>query len=126
MAANLGIRAAFETLLQRPVFVPAHFKVMGAIGAALLARRHWRSEPQPTQFRGIRPIATFDCKPRSFVCGDCSFNCEVNELSIAGELVSRWGSRCGKWESLAVSSAEREASQEAPLRLLADEVIEVP
>jgi len=121
VAANKGIRAAFESLLNRRIYVPKHFKVMGAIGAALLARRYWNERPAPTQFRGIEAVATFECKPRSFICGDCSFNCEINELYISAELVSRWGSRCGKWDNLNTDSANRDASQEPPLSLVEDE-----
>jgi hypothetical protein len=124
VAANKGLRAAFETLLGRKIHVPRHFRVMGAIGAGLLARRRWNEQPSETEFRGVESVATFDCTPRSFICGDCSFNCEINELYISGELVSRWGSRCGKWDNLNNSSEDRGASQEPPLRLLDEEADE--
>jgi len=38
VAANAGIKAAFEKALKLPVTIPEHFNVMGAIGAAQLAR----------------------------------------------------------------------------------------
>ncbi|MDI6895250.1 MAG: acyl-CoA dehydratase activase [Bacillota bacterium] len=118
VAANVGIRAALETQLGIPIKVPRHFRVMGALGAALLARQDMTRTPRPSLFRGAERIATFSCVPRSFICRDCANLCEINELYIDGSLHSRWGSRCGKWEDLSLSSGGRDSSQEAPLRLL--------
>jgi activator of 2-hydroxyglutaryl-CoA dehydratase len=39
VAWNQSVVAAFETLLRRPITVPPHHDVSGAIGAALLAGR---------------------------------------------------------------------------------------
>ncbi|MGQ9512071.1 acyl-CoA dehydratase activase [Thermodesulfitimonas sp.] len=107
VAANIGMRAAFEQRLGMEIVVPGPFKVMGALGAALLAKRNYERRRQPSKFRGAASIASFTCVPRTFTCDDCPNNCEVNEVYIAGELVSRWGSRCGKWNNLSLSSADR-------------------
>ncbi|MHB9025947.1 MAG: acyl-CoA dehydratase activase [Armatimonadota bacterium] len=115
VAANVGMKAAFENLLKQPLIVPEHFKVMGAWGAALLARRHVGRTAAVTNFRGVDRIANFACLPRSFTCGDCSNICEISELYIDNDLVSRWGSRCGKWENLQASSEDRHEASEAPL-----------
>jgi predicted CoA-substrate-specific enzyme activase len=118
VAANVGMRAAFEHLLNQPLVVPEQFQVMGAWGAALLAKRRLQRTDEATSFRGIDRIATFVCQPRSFTCSDCSNSCEISELYIDGGLVSRWGSRCSKWENLALSSAECHEETEAPLGLV--------
>lgn len=115
VAANIGMRAAFEHLLHISLIVPEHFKVMGAWGAALLAKRRLQRNEELTRFRGVQHIASFDCQPRSFTCTDCSNNCEISEIYINGELVSRWGSRCAKWDSLSLSSANRCEETETPL-----------
>jgi predicted CoA-substrate-specific enzyme activase len=115
VAANVGMQAAFEHLLGIPLTVPAHFKVMGAWGAALLARKRLQRGGHATRFRGISRIAGFACAPRSFTCEDCSNNCEISELYIDDALASRWGSRCGKWDDLACSSSDRHTAVEAPL-----------
>lgn len=112
VAANVGLRAAFEALLGLPIIVPKHFRVMGALGAALLARERWLKYRMPTKFRGVAAIASFKCTPRSFLCNDCANNCEISELYVHGELVGRWGSRCGKWANLSLSSADREDQRE--------------
>lgn len=115
VAANVGMKAAFEHLLGQELIVPEHFKVMGAWGAALLAKRHMQRGGAPTQFRGVERIGNFTCQPRTFTCSDCTNNCEISELYIDDELISRWGSRCTKWDNLTVSSADRTEEREAPL-----------
>jgi predicted CoA-substrate-specific enzyme activase len=117
VAANVGMKAAFETLLGQPLVVPEHFKEMGAWGAALLAKRHIARTGDPTVFRGIDRIANFDCAPRSFTCRDCTNNCEISEIYLDGALTSRWGSRCAKWENLSVSSEDRHEEAETPLQV---------
>ncbi len=116
VAANVGIRAAFQKRLNLDIVVPEHFQVMGAFGAALLAKRNAERRRTPTNFRGAAYVAEFTCQPRTFSCADCPNNCEVNEFYIAGELVSRWGSRCGKWYNLSVSSSNRHEARETPLQ----------
>lgn len=114
VAANAGLRAAFEKMLGLKIIVPEEFKVMGALGAALIARNHSSVTDKPTQFKGSE-IATFECAPRTFICTDCANLCEINELYIEGKNVSRWGSKCGKWENLNLSSAGRTEELEIPL-----------
>lgn len=117
VAANVGMRAAFETLLGVEIIVPEYFSVMGALGAALIARGEWHRHRKPSAIRGIEQIATFECSPRSFICADCANDCEINELYIDGTLVSRWGSRCGKWDNLHLSSVQKHELREAALKL---------
>jgi predicted NodU family carbamoyl transferase len=114
VAANSGLKASFEKLLGMEVIVPPHFKVMGALGAALIAKSHAETTDAPTSFKGAE-IATFDCAPRTVVCTDCANQCEVNELYIERDIVSRWGSKCAKWENLGLSSESRSTEFESPL-----------
>ncbi len=100
VAANSGIKKALEEALSVELVVPEHFKVMGALGAALLAKQHHETQPeQPTNYRGTCSIAEFSCYPRGFTCEHCSNYCEINELYIRDELASRWGSRCTRWDT---------------------------
>lgn len=93
VAANQGVRHAFEKALNMPVAVPEYFLVMGAIGAALLARHHGNGK------------GTFDLdktinvsfRSRGFECGECPNNCEIVEAIRTGKVIARYGSRCGKW-----------------------------
>jgi len=94
VAANVGMKAAFERALEVEVTVPEHYDVMGAIGAALLARE---AAPEQTRFRGFGE-ARLEYAAGSFECGGCSNQCEIVEIKREGALVARWGGRCGKWE----------------------------
>ncbi len=106
VAANEGIRWALEKMLSLKLIVPEYYQVMGAWGAALLARRKMISGENPgSLFRGIDEISDSSYTPKGFICSSCANNCEISELYINGELVSRWGSRCGKWESLTEKAA---------------------
>lgn len=105
VAANAGIRKALEEKFGLPVTVPPHFKVMGAWGAALLAREKWMDNPSlETSFRGIARIATFAARSRGFQCRDCANSCEIQEILIDNRSAARWGSKCAKWEDLSRES----------------------
>lgn len=98
VAANHGIRIAFERALGCQMIIPEHFEVMGAIGAALLARDTMRQHPQATSFRGFK-ICNEQITTRSFDCDGCANQCEVVEMRQAGHLFACLGDQCGKWGS---------------------------
>jgi len=98
VAANAGIRAAFEKALGLKVIVPDYFSVMGAIGAALLAKAAVQEKKQ-TAFRGF-DVARLEYQATSFECQGCPNVCEIVNITVEGEVLARWGGRCGKWETL--------------------------
>ncbi len=98
VAANAGIRAAFEKALGVKVVVPQYFGVMGAIGAAMLAKSAVR-EKQETLFRGFG-VSEMECQASSFECQECPNLCEIVNIIADEEILARWGGRCGKWETL--------------------------
>lgn len=98
VAANVGIRAAFEKALGMKVIIPEYFSVMGAIGAALLARSAVK-EKQRTEFRGFT-VSELNYQASSFECQGCPNLCEIVNIAVEGEVLARWGGRCGKWETL--------------------------
>ncbi len=105
VAANIGIRWALEQLLGVDLVIPEHFKVMGAYGAALLARQRFlEGAVKKSVFRGASTVAESEYRPQGFICDGCANSCEISELYISGKLAGRWGSRCGKWESGATES----------------------
>ncbi len=97
VAANAGIKAAFERALGLAVTVPPHYDLMGAIGAAILAREAVRGA-RATRFRGFA-FAEQDFSSGSTVCSGCANQCEVVEVRQGAEVLARWGDRCGKWQS---------------------------
>lgn len=97
VAANAGIKAAFEKELGFAVKVPEHFEVMGALGAALLVRELKMESGGVTSFRGLR-LCDAEIAIDSFTCADCSNHCEVVTVLIGQERICGWGDRCGKWQ----------------------------
>jgi len=93
VAANAGVRKAFEEELGREIMVPEHFAVMGAIGAAILALEE---NPSNTNFKGF-DIADIGFATSSFMCDECPNRCEIVVIEEQGKVAARWGSRCGKW-----------------------------
>ncbi len=97
VAANAGMVRAFQELLALPVRVPPHYEVMGAIGAAMLARESMCHTGGQTRFKGFA-AGEIEYATRSFACSGCSTLCEVVEIRVGREVLGRWGGRCGKWE----------------------------
>lgn len=97
VAANKGIIAAFEKELGDKVIIPKYYNVMGAIGAAILAREEIEKTGRKTNFRGFMSLQT-EFEPSSFICSGCSNNCEVIKVSINGQVAAYWGDRCGMWQ----------------------------
>ncbi|MTV49293.1 2-hydroxyglutaryl-CoA dehydratase [Heliobacillus mobilis] len=114
VAANVGMRQAFEKALGHEIFIPEHHKVMGAVGSALLAQETVNRAGGLTQFKGFS-MSEEKIAANSWECGDCPNLCEVIEIQEAGQLLARWGDRCGKWEN-ALAVARSEAASEAQLQ----------
>ena len=98
VAANKGIIHAFEEQVAHSVIIPKYYNVMGAIGAALLAKNQLEESGGKTAFKG------FDCidlefTPKSFECSGCANACEVIKVLIDGKVAAMWGDKCGKWSS---------------------------
>lgn len=96
VAANVGIVAAFEKALNMKVTIPEHYDVMGAYGAALLALEAIKGIGRSTSFYGFG-IAGNNYAAKSRECTGCSNLCEVIEICSNGDVLARWGDRCGKW-----------------------------
>lgn len=96
VAANKGIVAAFEKELDHKVIVPENYGVMGAVGAAVLAKELIERSDNTTKFRGFE-CAELEFTPTSFICDGCDNACEVIKIIMDGKIVAMWGDRCGKW-----------------------------
>ena len=97
VAANIGMRKAFAKYLEQEIIVPEHFPVMGAIGAAILAKEEVAKSPRTSNFQSW-DISKMDFKTTGFECDGCSNICEIVEIYREDQLIARWGSRCRKWD----------------------------
>lgn len=88
VSKNIGVVKAFEAATGLKVIVDEFGHLMGAMGAAILAR----DSQEEREF-------TFDVKDISFItrgfdCGGCPNNCEIMYVLKEGELLDAWGNRC--------------------------------
>lgn len=100
VAANIGIKHAFEKALGLEITVPEYFNVMGAVGAALIARDAVK-RTGASHFKGFS-VSDVKYQARSFECKGCANCCEVIQFYQNGKVIARWGDRCGKWEAMVV------------------------
>ncbi len=104
-AYNDAVAAAFSGLLGKRIIVPPFNGVMGALGAALLAREKAMRKPGPSSFRGFA-VDQIDYEVFEFTCHGCSNSCQMQRFTINGEQ-SFWGDKCSERYRKAVR-AERE------------------
>ncbi len=93
-AYNDAVAAAFSSVLGQKIVVPPHNGVMGAIGAALLAREWARSGERKTRFRGLC-LERVPYSMREFTCPGCENYCNIQEFTVEGER-SYWGDQCSE------------------------------
>jgi len=111
VAANVGIVAAFKRELGKEIIIPEYYDVMGAYGAALIAKQKMQDSSQKTSFRGFG-IMDNEYAARSFECEGCSNMCEVIEIYLNGIAAARWGDRCGKWSLINTDGSSAKKSAE--------------
>jgi len=99
VAANVGIVAAFERALEKKVMIPKYHDVMGAFGAALIAKEKITGSNCLTNFYGFEAANNY-YTAKSIECNGCSNMCEVIEILANGDSIARWGDKCGKWSQL--------------------------
>jgi predicted CoA-substrate-specific enzyme activase len=95
VAANRAVVSAFEQVTGKPVTVPPHHEVTGAIGAAILALRGQNG--RLSAFKG------FDLSKRAytvttFQCAECANRCDIRRVVFEGEQPLFYGSRCEKYD----------------------------
>ncbi|MBU0765213.1 MAG: CoA activase [Bacteroidetes bacterium] len=102
---NKAVVSAFEKVTGKPIIVPPHYDVTGAIGAAILAQRNM-SPGQKTRFKGF-DISKVGYTMDKFTCRSklddkkqpCSNRCEIRRIKIEGERRPLfYGARCEKFE----------------------------
>jgi predicted CoA-substrate-specific enzyme activase len=101
---NPGIVRAFEEELAKPIIVPKHNAVMGALGMALYAS----STIGPSRFKGLENILQATYETRTFGCEACDSRCEIVEVNENGLPIAYWGGACDRWSRQTASWTPRE------------------
>ena len=97
VSKNTGVVAAFEEALGCEVTVDENGHLMGALGAAILARRS-RSR-RDFDFS----IEDTEFHTREAGCGRCPNNCEIICVYSGDRLIDAWGNRCERGAISAVA-----------------------
>jgi predicted CoA-substrate-specific enzyme activase len=96
VAANIGIRKAFEKYLEKPLIIPEHFGVMGAVGAAIISKEEMKKTKAQTKFKGLK-ISDLNFKTTSFRCKLCPNHCEIVQFFEDKKVIARFGDKCGRY-----------------------------
>lgn len=88
VSKNIGVVAAFERALGCHVTVDTNGHLMGAIGAAILARR---SDKRGEFDFAIEDMEFHTCEVN---CGHCPNHCEIICVYQGNRLIDAWGNRC--------------------------------
>ena len=91
-AYNHAVAAAFSAVTGKEIIVPPHNAVLGAIGAALLAKEKVTATGSETRFRGY-DMSAVDYTLREFTCKGCGNHCSIQEFKVEGEKTF-WGDKC--------------------------------
>jgi predicted CoA-substrate-specific enzyme activase len=83
-AYNDSVAAAFSMIIGTDIIVPPYNGVVGAIGAALLAREKMSATRAPSRFRGWN-LEQVDYTMREFTCKGCSNECDIRQFTIGDE-----------------------------------------
>jgi len=93
-AYNDAVAAAFSTILDKQVIVPPFNGIIGAIGAALLAKDKIDRTGSESTFRGFN-LENINYQLRSFTCKGCTNFCDIQEFNVEGEK-TYWGDKCSE------------------------------
>ena len=91
---NQAVLRAFEQIAGVEVTCPDIAGLMGAFGAALIARKHYKG--QPSSMLSLDEILSLTYTSVSRRCGGCSNNCLLTVLKFPGGRTHITGNRCEK------------------------------
>jgi len=102
-AFNKAVWSAFEKVTGKPVMVPDHHEVTGALGAASIAKERMDRMTEQTgrtpesTFRGFENLVHIEYTVESFTCEHCPNNCEIKKVQLPGSEPLYYGSRCDRY-----------------------------
>ncbi|MFA7485810.1 MAG: acyl-CoA dehydratase activase-related protein [Phycisphaerae bacterium] len=102
-AFNKAVWAAFEIITGKPIMVPDHHEVTGALGAASIAAEHMnkvaaeKSKLAESRFRGFDNLVNINYTVESFTCEHCSNTCEIKKVQLPDCEPLYYGSRCDRY-----------------------------
>ncbi len=100
VALNRAVVVALQYLTKAKITVPPHCEVLGAIGAAILAKKMYQGK---TNFVGFKRLKGRTYSLKSFECKGCANVCTVKMVEIEEEegITYYYGDRCQKYQKSA-------------------------
>jgi predicted nucleotide-binding protein (sugar kinase/HSP70/actin superfamily) len=95
--------AAFEEVVGKPVCVPDHHEVTGALGAAAIVAEYMQKRAREegkvltSTFRGFESLVSLKYTVESFTCEHCPNHCEIKKVQLPGADPLYYGSRCDRY-----------------------------
>ncbi len=97
-AFNKAVWSAFEQVTGKPIMVPDHHEVTGAIGAAAIAAEYMKNKGgRQSKFRGFESLVHIEYSVDSFTCEHCPNACEIKKVQLLGSEPLYYGSRCDRY-----------------------------
>ncbi len=90
VSKNIGVKTAFEKILNEKVITDENGHLMGALGCAILAMK--KNVERPFSFN----VSNSDFETKAVECKGCPNHCEVIVVKKDGEKLDSWGNRCDK------------------------------
>ena len=98
VSCNAGIKKAFEEEIGAEIKVPEHNTVMGAVGAAIIARE--AAGKNKSRFKGF-DAGLGKVHAEEFTCSGCGNSCQVVRLMDGDIQLGCFQDRCGRYQSIA-------------------------
>ncbi|MBF0170422.1 MAG: CoA activase, partial [Nitrospinae bacterium] len=111
VAWNKAVVAAFEAVTGKAIVVPPHHDVAGAVGAAIIARRHHERTglDTPSSFVGF-DLSARTWNVTTFECKACDNVCDISRVRFDRE-AHYYGARCDLFDGKAARSRREKGDQ---------------
>ena len=87
VSKNIGVKKAFEEILNTNIITDENGHLMGALGVAILSKKEKEID---FDFN----IIDYNYKTTSNFCNKCPNNCEIILVKKDNETIDSWGNRC--------------------------------
>ncbi len=94
VSKNIGVKKAFEKLLNQNILTDENGHLMGALGSAILSKKNVRDIPFDFS------ISKSDFNTVASECMGCPNHCEIIKVIKDGLKIDSWGNRCNNGEVL--------------------------
>jgi len=90
VSKNIGVKKAFENILNKEILTDENGHLMGALGSAILSMKN----PLTTPFNFNISESKFETK--GIECNGCPNHCEIIIVKKDNQKLDAWGNRCNK------------------------------